>query len=235
MTTETGARVRALEPQPPPRRSLVSQVGPLHLVAIISGLLAALLVLTWMRNQQNMLSVATAAQPIRSGNVITGDMLETREIPGDAGFGAHLLTADEIAGATGAVATRSISPGEPILDSDLRGVRTREGLRAMSLPIDSSRAVGGDLAPGDRIDIVGFDDTGPRYVATGIEVLAVPDRGQNAFGTSSGFAVTLAVDDVEALEIARALEFGTVHVLRSTGAPDVSLERLESPPAEDEG
>jgi Flp pilus assembly protein CpaB len=231
MTTESSGRVRALDAQPPPKRKLTTQLGPLHLVAIVSGILAFLVVLTWMRSQQDVIEVATADQAIRSGNVITPAMIGTMEIPADATFGDRLVTVQEIAGVAGSVATRSISPGEPILDSDLRGIRTREGLRAMSVPIDINRAVGGDLAAGDRVDIVGFDTEGARYIAAGIEVLSVPDAGQNAFGTNSGFAVTIAVSDLEALEIAEALEFGDIHILRSTGAPTVSVERLEEPSA----
>jgi Flp pilus assembly protein CpaB len=235
MTTESSGRVRALEPQPAPKRKLTSQLGPLHLIAVVSGLLAFLVVLSWMRSQQDVIEVATAVQQIRSGNVITAEMIGTAEIPADATFGNRLVTVDEIASIAGSVATRSIGPGEPILDSDLRGIRTREGLRAMSVPIDINRAVSGDLAPGDRVDVVGFDEQGAHYIATSVEVLAVPDAGQNAFGTTSGFAVTLAVSDTEALEIAGAIEYGTIHILRSTGAPDVSIDRLEPEPPPDPG
>ena len=230
MTAESSGRVRALDPQPPPKRKLSSQLGPLHVVAVVSGLLAFLVVLTWMRSQQDLIEVAVAAETIRSGNVITAHMVESAEVPADASFGDRLVTIGEFDLIVGSIATRSISPGEPLLDSDLRGVRTREGLRAMSVPIDIDRAVSGDLAAGDRVDIVGFDDGGAHYIATGIEVLAVPDAGQNAFGTSSGFAVTVAVSDIEALEIAAAMDYGDIHMLRSTGAPTVTTERLTPPP-----
>lgn len=39
--------------------------------------------------------------------------------------------------------------------------------------------------------------------------------------------MTLAVSDLEALEIASAIEFGDIHILRSTGAPAVSIDRLD--------
>jgi hypothetical protein len=43
------------------------------------------------------------------------------------------------------------------------------------------------------------------------------------------------VDESEALAIAAALEAGDVHVIRSTGAPEVTVERLTPPAPTDEG
>ena len=96
----------------------------------------------------------------------------------------------------------------------------------MSVPLDINRAVGGVLAVGDRIDIIGFDEAGPYYIATDIEVLDIPGERSGAFGSGASYAVTVAVDDLQALAIARALDFGELHILRSTGAPDVAIDRL---------
>ena len=79
------------------------------------------------------------------------------------------------------------------------------GLRAMSLPLDTSRAVGGALSASDRVDVIGFDESGPFYIATDVVVLDVPAAGSGAFGSSAGYAVTLAVTDEQALMLAQAL------------------------------
>ncbi len=229
----SGLPLRTLEPQGPPRRSLGSRFGLLHVVAIVSGLLAFLLILMWMRSQQDVIEVAVAAEEIRSGNLITSDLVEYVEIPASGSFGDRMITLEDATLLEGSVATRLISPGEPLLDTDLRPVETPEGLRAMSVPLDINRAVGGVLAVGDRVDVIGFDEAGPHYIATDIEVLDIPGESSGAFGSGASYAVTVAVDDVQALAIARALEFGDLHILRSTGAPAVVLERLadvEPPP-----
>ena len=54
-----------------------------------------------------------------------------------------------------------------------------------------------------------------RLIASGIEVLAVSGGGQTA-GNGSG--VTVAVSRAQALAIAEALDRGSIHLLRSTGA-----------------
>jgi Flp pilus assembly protein CpaB len=224
---EGGSPLRTLEPQGPPKRSLSSRLGLLHVIAIVSGLLAFLLILTWMRSQQDVVEVAVAVEEIRSGNVMSADLIEYQEVPAAGTFGDRMITPEEAGLLEGAVATRQIAPGEPVLDSDLRPVDTPAGLRAMSVPLDINRAVGGVLAVGDRVDVIGFDEVGPHYIATDIEVLDIPGERSGAFGSGASYAVTVAVDDAQALAIARALDFGDLHVLRSTGAPDVLLERLE--------
>ncbi|NIS33411.1 MAG: hypothetical protein GWO04_27175 [Actinobacteria bacterium] len=63
-------------------------------------------------------------------------------------------------------------------------------------------------------------------------VVDVPGERSGAFGAGAKFAITVAVDDVQALGLAEALARADLHVLRSTGAPQVTLERLSGP---DEG
>ncbi len=226
--SDGGPRLRTLDPQPPPRRKLSSRIGLLHVIAIVSGLLAFLLILTWMRSQQDLVEVAVATETIRSGNVVESDTFEYVEVPAEGSFGDLLIGPSEEPFLVGSVATRLISPGEPILDTDVRPIDTPEGLRAMSIPLDVNRAVGGAIAIGDRVDVIGFDDAGPHYIATDVAVLDVPGERPTAFAATSSFAITLAVDEVQALGIAAALDVGDLHVLRSTGAPEVTLDRLMS-------
>lgn len=227
-----GSPLRTLESQPRPRRSLSSRLSLLHIVAIVSGILAFLLILSWMRSQQELVEVAVATETIRSGNVVTTGDFGFVEVPADGSFGDRLLSPEDATRLAGSVATRPIDVGEPILDSDLRPIETPEGLRAMSLPLDINRAVGGVLAVGDRVDIIGFDEDGARYIATDVAVLGIPGESSSAFGAGASFAITVAVDDLQALALAEAVEFDELHVLRSTGAPEVTQQRLE-PPAED--
>ena len=212
-----------LAEQPAPRRRLSSRIGLLHVVAVASGLLSFLLILMWMRAGQELVTVAVAGDTIRAGTIVPAGSVEFLDVSVDAAFDGRMLTPDEATRLEDSVATREITSGEPILDSDLRPVDLPAGSSAMSVPLDSDRAAGGDLAIGDRVDIIGTDDTGARYVAVGLPVLAVPGQQDSTFGASDAFAVTVAVDDAEALAIAAAVDTGTVHLLRSTGAPDVAI------------
>jgi Flp pilus assembly protein CpaB len=206
----------------------------LHVVAIASGLVAFLLFLMWMRSGQELVTIAVAGDTIRAGTIVPAGSVEFVEVSVDAAFDGRMLSPEEATRLEDTVATREITPGEPILDSDLRPVGLPAGSRAMSVPLDPNRAAGGDLAVGDRVDLVGTDDTGARYVAVGLAVLGVPGEQASTFGATNAYAVTVAVDDAEALAIAAAVDNGTVHLLRSTGAPEVAIELLVPPDTEDD-
>ena len=93
----------------------------------------------------------------------------------------------------------------------------------MSLPIPAEHAVGGRLVAGDRVDVIAVRDGRATYLVTAAPVLAVPDGDARAgLGALRAFAVTLAVDDAEALRLAAALRTDDLEVIRSTGAPPVA-------------
>jgi hypothetical protein len=59
-------------------------------------------------------------------------------------------------------------------------------------------------------------------------VLALPNPGATGLvGGTSTWWVVLAVEDRDALEIADAVEHGTIYLLRSTGTPQLSVRELE--------
>ena len=218
-----GSPVSAIDQQPPPKRKLSSRVSLLHIVAVASGLLAFMLILSWMSGQQNVVEVAVASDPVRPGVAIDVDMIEFIEIPASTAFVDRMVSQEDVVLLEGSVATRAIAPGEPILDSDLRPVASREGLRAMSIPFDITLAVGGDIVAGDRVDIIAEREGVTWFAASDVEVLAAPGDAVGAFGSTTDYAVTLAVDDATALALATAFAADTVHLIRSTGAPEVSL------------
>ena len=232
MTTETERAARRTipqaEPQPPPRRGLLTRVKLGHVVAIVAGLLAAVTMLAVLRSNQSTVAVVTAAVPIASGAVVNAEDVVVEDVLLSPEFGAQFVTADEIDRVAGSVARRPIIPGEPLLDTDLGEVAASEGLRAMSVPIEEGRAVAGGLQVGDRIDVIAVVDGLARYIATDVEVLGVPTEESTGGLTEAtgGFAPTLAVSDEQALQIASALGAAEVHLVRSTGAPDVSVEEV---------
>ena len=131
-----GASV-VLAEQPAPRRRLTSRIGILHVVAVASGLLAFLLILMWMRAGQELVTVAVAGDTIRAGTIVPPGSVEFVEVSADAAFDGRMLSPEEAARLQGSVATREINPGEPILDTDLRGIDLPAGSRAMSVPARS--------------------------------------------------------------------------------------------------
>jgi hypothetical protein len=105
--------------------------------------------------------------------------------------------------------------------TDVRDPSGPAGLRSMSVPIDAEHAVGGDLAAGDRIDLIVVDDDGPRYVLASAEVLTVSSIGELGALASGDFFLVVAVDAKQALGVAAAIRDGRIEVVRSTGAVPV--------------
>lgn len=210
-------------------RRVKTRFGTAHLVAVVAGLVTAVLLLSWTRGQDEVVPVLVAAEEIRAGALLDSSDLRLTEIAADSAVVPALLSGAELEAVSGQVATRSIAPDEPILRSDLRPVVAEGGRRAMSFPLPQANAVGGDLVVGDEVDVLVVTDEGTRFVAENIPVLAVPEGSESGLvAGSSAWWVVLAVEDRDALEIADAVEHGTVYLLRSTGTPDLSIRELDA-------
>ena len=119
----------------------------------------------------------------------------------------------------GRIATATIESGEPIIRRELRTRAAKAGLRAMSIPIDPSRAVGGRLATGDRIDVLFAGDREVSIIVRDAEVIAIDAKGRGGIGeTSSPFTVTIAVDARQSQLLAAAIADGDISLARTTGA-----------------
>ncbi len=208
-------------------RRVKARFGTTHLVAVTAGLLTALLLLSWTRGQEQLISVVLAAEDIRAGTMVEAVDLGSTEIAADSSVATVIVPATESDRLVGQVAVRSITAGEPILQTDLRPVVSEDGRRAMSFPVSPANAVGGDLVVGDQVDVMVVTDEGTRFVAEDVPVLGLPVPGQGGLvGGSSAWWVVLAVEDLDALEIADGVEHGTIYLLRSTGTPTLSIREL---------
>jgi Flp pilus assembly protein CpaB len=207
------------------RRNVLSRLRLGHIIMALTALLALLLNLAVLRGNQDTVEVAVAASDISAGTTLSMSHFTLSDVPADDVLTARLVAGDEVNRAVGQLATRSIGAGEPILESDLLVVENQEGLRAMSIPIDQTQAVGGNVTAGDSVDVVLVLDGVATYVAVDVQVLVVPGTGTNALGARAGYAPTVAVDAEQVLRIAAALDSGTVHIIRSTGSALPNLEQ----------
>ena len=199
-------------------RNLLSRVRLGHVVMVLAALFALVLNLAILSGDDDTVEIAVAADDIAAGTRITTGHLATAIVPTDDLVTARFVAADEASFAVGMMATRPIASGAPILESDLLSVENPAGLRAMSIPIDRTRAVAGHIERGDSVDVVLVVNGTATFVAVAIEVLDVPPDDVNALGARSVYAPTVAVDATQALSIAGALDAGEVHLVRSTGA-----------------
>jgi Flp pilus assembly protein CpaB len=183
---------------------------------VLAGLVGALLALVALRQAEHRVAVAVAAHDLHAGSVIgPGDVKPAR------------------VGADGAVLDTLVPPrrlrrhpvvGTPVGEGELltrRALRPRaapDGQRAMSIPIDPSRAVNGHLAAGDRIDVLLATDAEIVIVLADAPVLDVAAPESGGLGGSRQFAVTVAVDARQSQLLAAAIADGDVLIARTTGA-----------------
>lgn len=202
------------------RRALVGRVSTGHVVMVVAGLLGALLTLSAVRSADNSRPVLVAVHDIVPGTVIQARWLTVSRIHADSAVLATLFDGSAINDVSGQVAVARVAAGSLLTRDDLRDVTAGDAPRAMSFPIPVSRAVGGALVAGDRIDVLAVaHNTGrSKYVATDVQVLAFSSHAGSPLQGSQDASITLAVEPDSAARVASALETGSVTLVRATGA-----------------
>jgi Flp pilus assembly protein CpaB len=202
-----------------PRRTFTGRFSSGHLVMIVAGLLGMVLGIAALRHEPGGVEVAVAAREIRAGESVTAGDFRTARVQMKQALLATFVLARDMRQVRGRIATATIESGEPVIRRELRPRAAKAGLRAMSIPIDPSRAVGGRLASGDRIDVLFAGDREVSIIVRDAEVIAIDAKGRGGIGeTSSPFTVTIAVDARESQLLAAAIADGDISLARTTGA-----------------
>jgi Flp pilus assembly protein CpaB len=224
----------------PVRDGLSTRTGVLT-VAAIAAFLAAVLVFAAINSARK--DNTSAAAPV---SVLVANQLIPKGSSGQALAEGHLFRTARVSEQTlvpGAVtdvsqikdkiATADVYPGQQISSSAFAasdgGLTTRLGAgdRAVAIPLDSAHGLVGDIAAGDRVDVLaGFNVQGAtggtrpvmKPLATDILVLKT---GKSGAGSNSSSNVTLRVNAAMATKLAFASENGKVWlVLRPAGAKE---------------
>ena len=121
---------------------------------------------------------------------------------------------------SGEVVAKDIHPGHQLRSSDFEEGRTAQARltgvqRAMSVPLDESRGLVGEVEAGDRVDVVvtyrnsGSGPNAARVAARDVLVLSVADSDDGGVSSDDPTA-TLRVNDDDAAAIAAAVDGGSV-------------------------
>ncbi|MDJ0961449.1 MAG: hypothetical protein QNJ88_12385 [Acidimicrobiia bacterium] len=229
-----GSGTDPLAVAPAPRRPWLARLNVGHIVMVLAGLLAFLLVLVVLRERGETVQIAVAAQQIDAGTQLQRtDIRYASFTDVDEQLLQTFVSAEavETAIAEGWIAARTIGAGAALTSSDFRLEAAGSGLRAMSLPVASAHAVNGAIVAGDRIDIIAVDRGIAQYVAVDVEVIAV---SATSGSSRSGFALTVAVDDLTSLRLAAAINSASIEVVRSTGASPADADATYPAPGTDE-
>lgn len=221
------------------RRRFMSRINLGHVVMIVAGLAAFLLVFSLLRTRDQTFAVATAATELRAGSTVAEGMFLYVELgAADRDVLGTFLNPELVDRAMTErwIVTRTVPAGDPVRVTDFRTETDPSDSRAMSIPVDRAHAVAGALQSGDRVDVIVVRKGIASYVAAGLEVLEVAGgEGQLA----GGFSVTVGVDGPTSLRLAAAIREGGIELVRATGAgeidpldifnPDEALEGAQQP------
>jgi Flp pilus assembly protein CpaB len=225
-----------VEPLPVGRRPWWSRASAAQIFMIVAGILAFIANLAILRAREDVVLVAVAASDINAGVAIQESAhIDYVELNGSDDVLEPLITAEEVSGITGFILSSPVQAGEMFVESELVESVNPIDQRAIALSVGRDHAVGGDISIGDRVDVIWVDDDVARYVVTGVEVIDTTnsERTGGAFSASQAFSITVAVDDVQALKLAEALNSGQIEVVRSTGADAPISDRLPDDDAAD--
>jgi Flp pilus assembly protein CpaB len=203
------------------RRNPLTRVSAAHLLMLLAAVLAFATNLVVLRNHDETRAVVVAAVNLPAGRLVESTHFRAVEVDVDDAVYSKLIPWTQAAALVGQVTSHPIGEGVLIGITDFRGPSGPAGLRSMSVPIDAEHAVGGEVAAGDRIDLILVADDGPRYVLASAEVLAVSSIGELGALASGHFYIVVAVDAAQALLVAEAIRDGRIEVVRSTGAVPV--------------
>lgn len=220
---------------PIPKRRFTSRLSLGHLIMVVAGLTAFVLVLTVLRDRSEIVQVAVASSDIQVGTRASSQLFELVGVSGSDGILDQLVTVELLASLieSGEIATENISRGEPITASSFDAASEAAQIRAMSIPVNPAHAVAGALAEGDVIDLIVVDDGVARYIATSLDVIGVSaDIG--GIGGSSAMTITVAVDVELSLRVASALNSGSLEIVRANGSEPAPIDGFYDPRPRDE-
>jgi Flp pilus assembly protein CpaB len=188
----------------------------------VSGLLLFSLAVLGGQRAMDQARVTTpvwaAARSLVAGSVVGPEDLKLTEVrlEGDA----LRSYASEGTTLTGAVTTRPIVAGELIPLGALTSSGVTGPGRIMTLPVPPEHSVGGQLAPGDRVDVYAtFDSQEPFtiLVAPGVEVVDLVQTEALGLSDAPPAGVSVAVPPSYAARLAFALRTGQLDVVKITG------------------
>lgn len=206
----------------PPRLTLA------HGLMVLAALVTFVAVSAALRDRRATVEVLVAADDLDSGRVVDASDFTVLSVPASAAsLDAWVGPLDEPSGQL----ARPLSPGEPLLRSDLVAVEDGLASRTFSIPVEDRVIDGLGLIVGDRVDVVGLTVDGlPSFVVGGVRVVRLPaaSTGSSLSGRLGPGFVTVEVDERQVLALVTALRVEAVDVVRSTGAAPVAVRTKEA-------
>jgi Flp pilus assembly protein CpaB len=129
---------------------------------------------------------------------------------------------------TGATLTRSVIGGELIPSGSLVSAGADPSLRTMTIPVTPEHAVGGDVAPGQKVDVIATFDSGDvraRSVTLlqGAEVADIVTGGGLTLSEDAVLGITVQVSPKDATRLAFAIRTAEIDIALTTSTDKDSV------------
>jgi pilus assembly protein CpaB len=238
----------------PDARKLLSTRGGNALVALVSALLAAAVLLVFLDRYRDSVSGADDA-----ATVLVAKSLIEEGSPGDVVAEYSLFQTTTVkqsdlkegaisdpSSLKGKLATKDIYPGEQLLDGEFAAAapsvvnRLRGFDRAIAVPVDESHGLIGNIKTGDRVDVLaglGLQQAGGgenrratlRRIMSNALVLKAPDKPSSGTAANATKSIVLRAPDDVAAQIAFAADIGKVWIIArpKAGARDSKLRTVD--------
>lgn len=204
------------------------------IAGVVCGLIAAILVFAVVAQSggsegDGSQSVVVAKQDIPAQSRLITDVLEVKTLPADEvnpeAFTARSQVVNRITG-------EAITAGDQILPtmvSDRAGESLAftigAGKRAVSIEVKESVTAGGNVQPGDQVDVVGIFALDKDADVTALLAVVAPggDAVVTPFGTDRNLTVTL-LQDVKVLAVGQSLVKSEEETTTRTTQPETDAE-----------
>jgi pilus assembly protein CpaB len=225
-------------------------------VAIILGLVAVLLVNTYLVSRERQLAaspegmvrIAVAALPLNYGGELTPDKVKFVNYP-EASLppGAFRSLPELLPAGKQRVALRPILVNQPLLAADLSGEGQNasiaallpDGMRAATVRINDISGVAGFVKPNDTVDVlitrqpIAANGAGGQQVTDvllqNIRVIAMDQTAQNNSGAAVvSSAATLEVTPVDAQKLALGQNLGALSLVLRKPGEEQNIAQLET-------
>lgn len=188
--------------------------------ALVGGFLVAVAGVGVFAAYLDATAAPTTTWVVAAEDVTPGDELTTAQLgvvladlPLDVAARAH----DDVEELVGAVATAPLARGELVQESHVAPGASTPGRDEVSVPVPAQRALAGDVAAGERVDVLVTHDGVTDVVVREAPVISA-DGAEGSFGGSGEVVVTLALEPgVEALAVVHAVQTGEVTLVRPVG------------------
>ena len=163
-------------------------------------------------------SYVVARRPVTVGGRLTGGELALVPLDLPADQRRRAFTDPEVL--AGAVALGPIAAGELVQAAGVARPAGDPGTAQISFAVDAANALGGDLKPGERVDVIVTYGSGEAALVSTIArgaLLVRIERGNDGLGSSEAVTVVVAVAPAALQEIAKGAAAGRLTVARTTG------------------